>query len=66
MMIWIRDVYDLDMQAATVEERAKLRHQQAPTILARMRTWMHEQRVPHIEGAPVGRHGSGETLAVAA
>lgn len=46
MMIWIRDLYLLDTQATSIEDRDTLRRQQATAILEKMRTWMHEQRVP--------------------
>ena len=45
-VMWIRDLYRLDAKATSVEDRGKLRREQAPAILERMRTWMHEQRVP--------------------
>lgn len=46
MINWIRDLYRLDAQATTVEERGKLRRQEAPAILDKMRMWMNAQRVP--------------------
>ena len=53
MMMWIRDLYRLDGQATSVEDRGRIRRQQAPAILEKMRTWMHAQRVP--AGTSLGR-----------
>jgi transposase len=46
MLAWIGDLYRLDADATTVEERGRLRKDQAPAILHKMREWMHSQRVP--------------------
>lgn len=46
MMMLIRDLYQLDGRAMTVEQRGELRPRHAPTILEQMRAWMHAQRVP--------------------
>lgn len=46
MITWIRDLYRIDAQATTVEQRGELRRQHAPAILEKMRAWMHAQRVP--------------------
>ena len=42
---WIQDLYRIDKRAASTEERARLRATESATVLEKMRTWMHEQRV---------------------
>jgi transposase len=46
MLAWIGDLYALDAQTTTLQERTRLRKQKAPEILQKMRDWMHAQRVP--------------------
>jgi len=46
MLAWIGDLYRLDAKAADIEDRRRLRGEEAPAILRKMREWMHSQRVP--------------------
>jgi hypothetical protein len=42
---WIQDLYRIDAQATTTEQRARLRATESAAVLEKMKSWMHEQRV---------------------
>ena len=42
---WIQDLYRIDARATSVEERGRMRATESTTVLEKMKTWMHEQRV---------------------
>ena len=42
---WIQDVYRIDAQAMSTDDRARLRATESARVLEKMKTWMHEQRV---------------------
>jgi transposase len=42
---WIQDLYRIDERATSPEDRSRLRVSESAAVLAKMKTWMHEQRV---------------------
>ena len=42
---WIQDLYRIDAQATTIEQRARLRATESAAVLEKMKSWIHEQRV---------------------
>jgi hypothetical protein len=42
---WIQDLYRIDAQATSDEERARLRATESSAVVEKMKTWMHDQRV---------------------